>query len=303
VTGGENLETDVIGFLGFGEVAYAFARDLHKKGCRVFAYDHNIDPQGMRGSLKQKRARETGARLSDDLDEVIKNAHFILSTVTPGSAEKIAMMVLPKMSHEQMFLDLNAAAPALKERLGDAYEKRGLVYVDCALLGSAIESGLEAPIVVSGCPESLLQCFEALFNLQWIGTRAGQAAAVKMCQSIITKGYQALIWEQSMLAKIWEVEELVDKQLSAIFDRMSFLDWRRYALSSGAIHAGRRAEEMDMVMETLREANLPRYMSQGAKETLVWLASKNLRDKYHGERPENTEEVVDTVISMNRSTS
>jgi phosphoglycerate dehydrogenase-like enzyme len=52
-SGGEDLETDVMGFLGVGEVAYAFSRDLSKKECRVFAYDHNIDPKGMRGFLKQ----------------------------------------------------------------------------------------------------------------------------------------------------------------------------------------------------------------------------------------------------------
>ncbi len=69
------MEKGVIGFLGFGEVAYAFSRDLSKKECLVFGYDHNIDPRTTRGALKQTRAKESEVRLSDDLDGVINNAH------------------------------------------------------------------------------------------------------------------------------------------------------------------------------------------------------------------------------------
>lgn len=289
------LKSTSLGFLGFGEVAFAFARELKGKGCSVYAYDHRINPADPMGSLKLRRAKEIGVNLVNELPALIGEVRYLFSTVTPAAAEQVARQALIYISTEQIFLDLNSTAPVIKKQLSEEFSEKGVLYIDGALMNSPVDVGLSAPIFVSGCSKGVLVELDKLFNLSWVGEKAGQAAAIKMCQSIVTKGYQALLWEQALLAKAWDVERFVVDTLSGLFDGRSFADWQNYALTSSVIHASRRAEEMEMVIQTLRAAGLPTIMAEATKNTLDWLAAKNLRTYFQGERPKSTAEVIDLV--------
>lgn len=85
--------------------------------------------------------------------------------------------------------------------------------------------------------------------------------------------------------------------LTRLFDGKSFAWWLAYSLSSSAIHAGRRMEEMNMVVHNLQDANIPERLARATRDTLAWLASIGLKDHYQGERPEDLDQLVDLVMA------
>lgn len=290
------MENSVIGFLGFGEVATAFARGLTLLGYRVLAYDHNIRSDSPRGLAKVEKAQRYGVLLTDSFAEVVQEANIVISTVTPDTSKDVASSALDLLTSEQLYVDLNSSSPAVKEQIGNDFAEQKLDYIDGTIMGSPIETGLKTPILASGSSEKL-GALLGVFNINWIGHRVGRAAAVKMCQSIVTKGMQSLLWETILLARSWQVEELAAASLTRIFEGRSFAWWLHYSLSTSAIHAGRRTAEMSMVTETLENANIPAHLASATRDKLAWLAGIGLKEHYQGERPEDIDELVDLVMA------
>jgi len=267
-------------------------------GHKVLAYDHNISPNSPRGMAKLQKAQGDGIILSDNLGLVVRGSRYIISTVTPAGSREIALNAAQHMAPGQVFFDLNSSAPVVKEQMGEEFAARGLDFVDGAIMGSPVSTGLKTTILASGrCGKEKLGALPDVFNISWMGDRVGRASAVKMCTSIVTKGLQAILWEEALLARFWQVEDEVCANLTRLFDNRSFSWWREYSLGSSAIHAGRRAEEMNMAIQTLCAAGIPVHLSTGIRDTMAWLAGMGLREHYQGEQPEDLDQLVGMVFA------
>lgn len=264
-----------IGFIGFGEVAYNYAKRLKQLGWEVFIYDYRYDEISEKADQKRQKAKELDVEYVPSLEKLVDQSLYILSTVTPSSSTQIAKAVAPLVSNKHIFLDLNTTDPKLKIENSNYFSQTECVYLDGVIMGSPKQTGLETPLFYSGKID-LQHSVLTVFNLKKVGENIGQASAIKICQSIITKGLQCLIWEQMLLAKKWGVQMDVSENLNRIFNNRSYSEWCEYAITSSAIHSKRRAQEMEMVAGFLKEMDLISFQSEASQNTLQWVSEQNL---------------------------
>lgn len=66
-------------------------------------------------------------------------------------------------------------------------------------------------------------------------------------------------------------------------------------LTTGAIHAERRAEEVAMSAEALADAGLDPVMARAAAERLRWVAGLGLKQQFGGVVPDSYRTVLDAM--------
>ena len=114
-------------------------------------------------------------------------------------------------------------------------------------------------------------------GLGFTGARAyseivGQAAATKLCRSVMIKGVEALLTESLLAARHYGVEQVVLESLS---DLLPLLDWNKtaqYMISRSLEHGARRAEEMREASRTVAEAGVSPLMSDAIARRQDWAA-------------------------------
>jgi len=78
-----------IGFIGFGEVASTFAKQMVKKGAEVWAYDVLLS---RRDGMKSIRERAGDAKIAvHSLEKVCRACSYLLSEVTTHTARDAAV--------------------------------------------------------------------------------------------------------------------------------------------------------------------------------------------------------------------
>jgi 3-hydroxyisobutyrate dehydrogenase-like beta-hydroxyacid dehydrogenase len=102
--------------------------------------------------------------------------------------------------------------------------------------------------------------------------RIGQAAATKLCRSVMIKGVEALLTESMLAARHYGVEQVV---LDSLSDLLPLPDWNKtaqYMISRSLEHGTRRAEEMREAARTVEEAGVAGLMSRAIAERQAWAA-------------------------------
>jgi hypothetical protein len=93
-------------------------------------------------------------------------------------------------------------------------------------------------------------------------------------------------------ASLMKVDHLVLKSIASTMNASSFEETFNRLVTGSAVHAERRAHEMKNVIEMLEGINVSPTMSKATFERLMWLASKNLKEKFGGKTPKDWHEVV-----------
>jgi 3-hydroxyisobutyrate dehydrogenase-like beta-hydroxyacid dehydrogenase len=127
------------------------------------------------------------------------------------------------------------------------------------------------PVLLAG-PHAA-QAAEALEALgmrpEIVGSRVGQASAVKMVRSVMIKGLEALVAECFLTARRAGVEDAVLASLEASDPDIRWRERGAYALDRMMVHGTRRAAEMREVAATVEGAGLPARL---ARATVEWQA-------------------------------
>jgi 3-hydroxyisobutyrate dehydrogenase-like beta-hydroxyacid dehydrogenase len=247
-----------ISFIGFGEVGQRFSRDLvDSSGVRIAAYDIILDDPVRRSSL-QGTALDIGVMMRPGLAAVCRGADFVISAVTADQTEAVAQQAASFLTPGQIFLDVNSASPATKQRSAAAVEKSGAHYVEGAVMAPVLKPGIRVAILAGGgAAEIAAARLNALgMNLTPIAREHGRVSAIKLCRSIMIKGIEALIIDCARASSHWGVERDVYASLGETFPS---IDWLRLASDMGervAKHGLRRAAEMREAAEMLAEMGL-----------------------------------------------
>ncbi len=287
-----------IGLVGFGEVGTALGLGLKSQGVEVIAYDkgHKTPPFG---ELIQKRAREAGVPLVASIAEVAAGSDLILAMVPGGVALEAATEAAAVLKPGQMYADLGTATPPMKEQMANLVEATGAAFVDVAIMGSPHQDRHSVPCLASGKEAQrygdLVTPFGMKVNV--VGDRPGRAAAIKMFRSIFMKGMEALCVETLMACKTWDVTDAVMGSINTSMEKMRFFpEHVNFLVTTDAIHGGRRAHEMDMVIETLEAVGVEPKVTRGTAELIHWTASLGLREHFGGEVPARWEDVIDEIF-------
>ena len=186
----------------------------------------------------------------------------------------VAQACAPAVKPGAWFLDFNSASPGAKRRAAALIDGNGGRYVEGAVMTSIPPYRIKVPLLLggSGAAELAPLLTELGFNAKVASSELGIASAVKMCRSVMIKGFEAMVIESFTTARAYGVEDAV---LASLTETFPGIDWEKqgaYFFQRVIEHGRRRAEEVREVAETVREIGLTPWSAQGTAERQAWVA-------------------------------
>jgi 3-hydroxyisobutyrate dehydrogenase-like beta-hydroxyacid dehydrogenase len=261
-----------VALIGFGEVGQTLAADLIKAGAEVSAYDILFDNSD---SVPSRATKSIAVRKARNASDAVANAELIVSAVTAASDVDAARSVTFGIPRGAFYVDLNSVSPATKAVCARLIDDAGGRYVEAAVMTPIHPRGIASPMLLGGphAAAFLERAAPLGFDAKVFSATLGQAAAVKMCRSVIIKGVEALLTESMLAARLYGVEKTV---LDSLSDLLPAGDWEkiaRYFISRSLEHGVRRAEEMREAAKTVAEAGVAPLMTSATVEREDWAAA------------------------------
>jgi 3-hydroxyisobutyrate dehydrogenase-like beta-hydroxyacid dehydrogenase len=261
-----------VGLVGYGEVGRILGEDLRKQDVRVTAYDLKLD-NGQATALRDHAAAH-GVALAASHADLAAQSDFIVSAVTASQAVAVARVCAPAVKPGAWFLDFNSASPGAKRRAAALIDGNGGRYVEGAVMTSIPPYRIKVPLLLGGGAAADLAPLltELGFNAKVASSELGIASAVKMCRSVMIKGFEAMVIESFTTARAYGVEDAV---LASLAETFPGIDWEKqgaYFFQRVIEHGRRRSEEVREVAETVREIGLTPWSAQGTAERQAWVA-------------------------------
>jgi 3-hydroxyisobutyrate dehydrogenase-like beta-hydroxyacid dehydrogenase len=244
-----------VAVLGLGEAGGRIASDLVAAGCAVRGFDPVRQLEGITNAESAAKA--------------VAGVEVVLSINAASVALEVAADVAGALAAGALYADLNTSAPALKRELSETVPVQ---FVDVALVGVVPASGLATPALASGAgAERFAGLLRPLgMPVEVVGTRPGDAAALKLLRSVFMKGIAAAAIESLQAAEAAGVEQHVRSDIAAVLGE-PLLD--RLLVGSRA-HAARRVDEMHAAAAYVEELGVEPRVSAAAA---AWL--EQLRDE------------------------
>jgi len=261
-----------VGLVGYGEVGRILAEDLRKQDIRVSAYDIKLG--GDQAGPLRDHAGAFGVALASSHADLAAQADFIVSAVTASQAVPVAQACAPAVKKGAWFLDFNSASPGAKRAAAALIDGAGGRYVEGAVMTSVPPYRIKVPLLLggSGAPELAPMLIELGFEAKVASEELGVASAVKMCRSVMIKGFEAMVIECFTTARAYGVEDAVLASLAETFPGINWEKQGAYFFQRVIEHGRRRSEEVREVAETVREIGLTPWSAQGTAERQAWVA-------------------------------
>ena len=251
-----------IAIIGLGEVGRCYARALHAAG-------HSLSlcaPRPTPAMLEM--ASSWSLPLHRQAGDWLGSADWVISCVTGASALQALAQCLPFTAAGAVICDMTTASPDVKRQAAAMAAQRSVAYVDVAIMGAVSLKLEKTPLLAAG-PEA--QAFAALLapaggRVRVIeGGAAGDAIALKILRSVLTKGLEALSVELLMAAEQQGVRNKLYEQLSDINETplRAFIDM---LVRTHVVHARRRAHEVHDAAAELASHGLPSLVLPGVEQ-------------------------------------
>lgn len=257
-------------FIGYGEAAYHLSKGLRTSGdLQIGAFDANVSP------LVQQRAAQQHVTLFDSLIDACRGARFVVCLTSASSALGIAQQILPWLVAGQTYVDMNSAAPTVKQAIDRLPRAAGVGFCDCAVMGTVPGNNHRVPMLLAG---SGAVAFADAFtprgmHLSVLDADAGAASAIKMLKSVVMKGLPQLLLEAFQAGEKFGV---LDTLVASLGDSLNGKTVEQLANTFTArtmIHAKRRSAEMDDAIATLAAVGVDPAMTRATHAQLEHLAA------------------------------
>jgi len=287
---GLEREKQRIGFIGFGEVARTLSLRMKEKGGDILAYDKF-------GDRVIKKAEELKIPLSGTLKDLIRASNLIISSLWPDTALAVAKEAARFLSPGQIYCDLNSISPETTGEIQTALATSGADFVKIAIMAAIPDRGFAVPLIAGGNKAGeVAEILSGLgLTIRPIGADPKEPAAIKILRSICLKGVVALAYEMLRGAEKYGVADQVLESASEVLSKASFKDTVGNWLASTAIHARRRAKEMEEAIETLETVGIQPIMSKSTKEIFEEIAGLGLDEVFQGETPDSFHKVLEKI--------
>ncbi|PZP42669.1 MAG: NAD(P)-dependent oxidoreductase [Azospirillum brasilense] len=283
------------GLVGFGEIGSTVGSGLRNAGLEsVAAYD-KFEFDGPFSELIQERARKSGVVLVRSNQELTDAADIIFSA-TPGSASVAsAASFADCLTPRHMFVDFASATPKIKQAVAGKLAGTGALLGDGSIEGTPLQ-GYGMTMLSSGpAGERIRDHLNPWgMKIEFVGEELGTASGIKILRSVLIKGIEALHDEMLLAARRYGVADRVLASASKTLAR-PWMDTVQSLLPSGVIHAKRRAEELEMSAEAVRDAGIEPTMAEAIVKRLRWKESLGLKDHFNGVVPATTEETLAAI--------
>jgi len=259
-------------FVGFGEVGSTLAAALMSKPLTFTSLDTAFSDPNSKASEYAKNF--PNLNVSTQADERVRAADLVISAVTAEQATAAADSVLSYLKSDAWYWDINSVAPNTKQSMADLLG-RDVRFVEGAIMSPIQPKGIGSPILIGG--PYAREFTNIITNLGFSGSEyfadeIGNAAASKMCRSVIIIGMESLLTESLISARYYGVENQVLDSLSNLLPGVDWQQHSAYMVSRSLEHGVRRAEEMREVHKTVKDAGLLGLMSAACAETQAWTA-------------------------------
>jgi 3-hydroxyisobutyrate dehydrogenase-like beta-hydroxyacid dehydrogenase len=281
-----------ITFIGFGEVASIFSDAICKKGAKVCAYDILMDRENGMATLK-KRAKNEDISFSA-LADAISGAAYILSTVTSHVAEEAARYCAAHLKSGQVYVDLNATAPSVKQKISSFIQPSGADFVEGAILGAVGVTGHQTRILTGGPKRS--EAAETLtglgLNVTSYSPEIGKASTFKMLRSVFSKGLEALLLEFLIAGKRAGVQDDLWREIVDLFAHNPFDIVAGNWIKTHATAHERRYHEMKQVRQVLEEIGIEPVLTASTEGFFKRSCELGLQEAFP-EKPDTFEAVIE----------
>jgi 3-hydroxyisobutyrate dehydrogenase-like beta-hydroxyacid dehydrogenase len=283
-----------LGFIGFGGAGCGLAKGLSQAGLQEVYFTDRMQETPPYAEVIRRHAAEIGAVQAANVGELLSRAEVVISCVTGAMAVSVAEEAAPFLTANHLYADVNTASPRVKESVAAIVARAGAAFVDAAMMGAIPTFLHRVPILASGAGAGRFQeCLQPYgMNIRVIGTKPGQASAIKLFRSIFMKGLLSLFIETLTATHRYGVDDMVLGSIAESLDGTPLLETARVQMTKGVVNAERMAHEMEEVIATLEELDVPAGMSRAARETLLWCAGFGLRGRFGGELPSTLAEVL-----------
>ncbi len=290
----------VIALIGFGEVGSTFGSAFRQRGVPdVRAHTRAARDARARRALEE-RLNAAGVRGCGSLAEAVAGASLVLSAVPASAAAAVASEAAGLIATGALYVDVTPASPGEKEMAAAAMSTRGARYVDAALMGTVVVAGAAVPMLACGPGVAAFAELAPSLGLDvsQLEGPAGSAARVKLLRSIYFKGRDALIVEMLLAARKYGVEAPLVASIRPQPEDAEFSALAARTLRSLAVHATRRAEELERAEGVLADAGVESTMTRAAAGRLHRLGALGLREHFGHRRPRDAETALDAMVAL-----
>jgi 3-hydroxyisobutyrate dehydrogenase-like beta-hydroxyacid dehydrogenase len=275
-----------IALIGFGELGRALAGTLVGSGAQVRAFSRSaVDPD--RAVAFTAVTEQAGVEACTSIVQALHEAQCVMVVVPAHAATAVARDCVQALGPNVLYVDLSAAPPGSKEEVSELVARAGARYVDAAVLGTVAVSAGEVPILASGAGAEEWRELATPFGLKVtaIDGPAGHAARVKLLRSVYMKGRDALIVEMMLAAHRHDLTDTVLDSIGGPGEQVPFRSLADRVMSGTALHAERRAQELEASANLVEQAGISPLTARAAAERLRRLAALELSTMFGGERP------------------
>lgn len=285
-----------LGYIGYGEAAFYMSKGIRSADPALFqaACSRTFSYRG--------KPEEAGVVRCATHEELAACCDTIFCMTPNVAAVPTAQAMAPFLRPGQLYADLSSAAPKLMEEAAAAVEASGALFADAAMLDSLPKFGNRVRIAVSGsgADEFLSRTEAVLPRTEKVGERPGEASAVKMLRSLYTKAHLAIAFDMIEAAGAYGVEDHIMKSLAETMDGKDFISGMNQRLTTGVIHAPRRADELEMAAGMLSDAGLDPSLTLAAAGKLREIGRLDLKGKLNGETPSDWKAALECLQRARR---
>lgn len=266
-------------FIGFGEAGFNIAAGLKEEGLTdMGTFDVNAEAPDFAETF-QKRVRESGVRVFSDLASACAEAEFIFSLNSAKAALSVAQGVFAFLKPGQVFVDMNSAAPTVKEAINALPRQSGVLFCDAGIMGTVPGNRHKVPMFLAGeGARAFADAFAGYsMKLTVLDAPAGGPSAIKMLKSVVMKGLPQLMFESFEGAMKYGVLDTLAASLASSLEGKSIQKLADTFIARTLIHAGRRSAEMRDVLETLNALHVDAAMVKATISKLDAMATQDWR--------------------------
>lgn len=290
-----------IAFIGFGEVASVFSKEMSNKGAEIRVYDILIT---QKNGLEIIRSRILNNNIQiNSLKEVIINSDYIISTVHSQFAKNVAKECAQYLKPNNIYIDLNSTSPFVKIEISRIIESSKVDFVEGAILGAV---GITGPkthaLTTGGKGKEVAEIFTNLgLNFSYYSPEIGKASMFKMLRSIFSKGIEAILLEFLIAGKKAGMEKDLWKDIISFLSEKSFDKIAANWMQTHALAYERRYHEITQVVETMKELGIEPIMTSGTEAFFRRSLSLGLKENFL-KKPDSFEEVIDFMEKKTNKT-
>jgi 3-hydroxyisobutyrate dehydrogenase len=277
-----------IAIIGCGEVGGAYARALNGKADLALC---DIVSTGRPAAL----SAELGIPLNSAPGEWLTECDIAITAVQGSETGVAAESVLPWLAPQALYIDVGTGAPDEIRQWSRNYAEKQRAFVDTAIIGSIPIHGGAAPVMLAGSASNRAK---EIFGLMGAHVKMlpdsepGDAVALKLLRSVITKGLECLAVESLTAAEHLGIRDGFFEALGDL-DASPIADFMDAMVTSHVLHAKRRRHEMQESAAQLRELGFDATITAALEQR--YAATLALRDRTPP--PDDAHETLDKSLA------